>query len=128
MEEFRVLVCGGRDYGNRKFVYETLDCLLLCIPNLVIVQGDASGADRLAKDWAISRGVKHMDYPADWKNLGNAAGPIRNSHMLKDSKPKMTVAFTGGKGTDDMIDKSLSARLPVVRPCLKYTVRMKGFK
>ena len=36
----------------------------------------------MAHRWAESRGVNIKKYPADWKNKGPAAGPIRNLHMV----------------------------------------------
>ena len=63
---------------------------------------DASGADQLAGQWAKSRGISVKAYPADWKNLGRIAGPIRNKKML-DEKPDLLVAFPGGKGTANMV-------------------------
>jgi UDP-N-acetylmuramoylalanine-D-glutamate ligase len=42
---------------------------------------------------------------------GNAAGPIR---MLKEGKPNYVVAFPGGPGTRDMVNKAKAAGVPVV--------------
>lgn len=45
----KILVCGGRDYTNRKKVYHVLDTLKNVFGEVIIIQGDARGADRLAK-------------------------------------------------------------------------------
>lgn len=50
----RVLVCGGRNYNDRKRVFSTLDRIGITH----LIQGGARGADALAKDWAKLRGIK----------------------------------------------------------------------
>jgi hypothetical protein len=109
----RVLVTGGRDFGDRKLLFETLDRLHATHVFSVLIHGDASGADRLAGEWAVARGVQVEAHPADWKKHGRAAGPIRNTQML-DEKPDLLVAFPGGRGTADMVRKAKAAGLEVV--------------
>lgn len=45
----------------------------------------------------------------------NAAGPIRNQHMLDIGKPDVVLAFPGGRGTEDMIRRAEKAGVPVKR-------------
>lgn len=109
----KVLVCGGRDYGDRQAVYDALDRLedvdaMIC--------GGARGADRLAQDWAGMRGIVCRAYPADWEAHGRAAGPIRNQQMLDVEKPDLVVAFPGGRGTADMVERAIAAGVPVFHP------------
>jgi hypothetical protein len=84
-----------------------------------LIQGDARGADRLAKGWAESRGIPHEDYPADWRGHGRAAGPIRNRQMLDEARPEVVVAFPDhwpfnrNTGTGHMVTITESAGLPV---------------
>lgn len=106
----RVLVCGGRDYGEWKTVHARLSELK---PS-VIINGGAPGADRLASRWADINGVPLVEYPALWKQ-GRKAGPMRNAFMLADSRAEMVLAFPGGNGTQDMIQKAEAAGLPVRR-------------
>jgi len=54
MTGYTLLVCGGRDFFDYELVERTLDALER--PSLVI-QGNARGADRLAKRWAKERGI-----------------------------------------------------------------------
>ena len=115
----RVLVCGGRDYNNKQLVFDTLEYLLnpteawMPDPNHVIIHGGATGADALADDWAIINWVQIEEYKADWRQYGHRAGPIRNSQMLKLGKPDIVLAFPGGAGTQDMIDKARKAGVEV---------------
>ena len=48
----KVIVCGGRNYSDRKRVFTTLDALHAETPITVLMHGDARGADALADDWA----------------------------------------------------------------------------
>ncbi len=116
----KILVTGGRRYGQTSYKYddelvwerddavvayfnETLDAIHARKPITCVVHGDASGADTLAKEWAMSRCVEHKPYPADWK-LGPYAGPLRNGQMLDQNKDiKCVLAFPGGKGTKNCI-------------------------
>jgi hypothetical protein len=106
----KILVCGGRDYFDAERIDRVLDTLG---PSLVI-HGDARGADALAANWAVKRGVPHKPYPADWHYHGKSAGPIRNRLMLKEGKPQLVVAFPGGAGTADMVGAAMQAGVPVV--------------
>jgi UDP-N-acetylmuramoylalanine-D-glutamate ligase len=69
----------------------------------------------MASTWASLNGRGHVAFPADWKTHGKAAGPKRNRQMLDDAKPDLVVAFPGGRGTDDMVNKAKSRGVPVVR-------------
>ena len=109
----RTIVCGGRDYANREHVYAVLDRWKQeCdYGALVIIQGGATGADALARDWCASRKVEYANVPADWKAHGKAAGPMRNAKMISDYDPKCVIAFPGGRGTADMVMKAQDAKL-----------------
>lgn len=112
----RLLVCGGREYEDRKAVFRALDEVQMAVGVAVLIHGAARGADTLAGEWAKSRGISVLAFPADWNKHKQAAGPIRNSQMLKEARPTGVVAFPGGVGTEDMVDKALRAGLEVWRP------------
>lgn len=122
----RVLVCGGRDYSD----YLRLDDVLkgICfdrgwysfegdifIPKVTVISGGAKGADHLAILWAMSNNCDYQIFPAKWKLHGKAAGPIRNSEMIRDGKPDLVVAFPGGVGTQDMIRQAKKNNIEVVK-------------
>lgn len=114
----RVLVCGGRDFlGDEAWnlVMETLSAIHAETPITAVIQGGASGADRLGRYWAEMRGIKSVTVPALWAEHGRAAGPIRNQRMLDDFKPALVVAFPGGRGTADMVRRAEAAGVPVQR-------------
>lgn len=112
----RVLVCGGRDYDDEHKVFWELDNLVDESPtkSLTVIEGGARGADALAARWTDRNYLisGHEQYPADWKKHGKAAGPIRNQEML-DAQPDLVLAFPGGKGTADMVERAKKAGIPV---------------
>ena len=99
----RVLVCGGRDFEDVRFLLKVLDRVHAKHYIRMLIHGDAKGADRLGRDWARSRNVPIETYPADWRKDGKAAGPIRNQRMLAEGRPDAVVAFRGGNGTAHMV-------------------------
>ena len=114
---YRVLVCGGRDYADRKRVFDYLDRLwreAAPLDALEVIQGGATGADALAREWCCSREVPYVNVPANWKLLGKAAGPIRNQRMIDEYGPSLVLAFPGGRGTADMVSRAHRARITVV--------------
>lgn len=123
MEEFVVIVCGGRFYSDKPYLFEVLDKLYASLPEdtmLHIVEGGADGADSYARQWAY-RGrkrklrVKNTTVEAEWRQYGKAAGPIRNTQMLDKYPPRFVLAFPGHKGTRDMINQATDRGIKVVK-------------
>lgn len=112
----RILVCGGRDYKNISAVRHALQTLHGKRAITLIIEGGATGADRLAREWAVENGVKFQTFAANWTAHGKAAGPLRNALMLAEGKPDGVIAFPGGAGTADMVSKAEAARVKVWRP------------
>lgn len=118
----RVLVCGGRDYTDREFVFETLYALARALRLegqggiARIIEGGASGADTFAREWAREIGTGRTTYyvtPAMWREHCKRAGCLRNRRMLVEGKPDLVVAFPGGAGTTMMVKLARDARVPV---------------
>lgn len=108
-----LIICGGRGYKDRARIYSALDAIHAKRGIGKIIEGDCSGVDKIAGEWAKDRGVSLVKCPADWKANGKSAGPIRNSFMLT-LKPDGVVAFPGGDGTADMVRKAKAAGLTVM--------------
>jgi hypothetical protein len=111
----RVLVCGGRDFSDTAFAYDTLDRLDRELGIDVVIEGHAPGADRIAGYWARRAGKENRKYVAIWDVHGRAAGPMRNQQMIDDGKPDVVIAFPGGSGTADMIRRAEAAGVKVIR-------------
>jgi hypothetical protein len=99
----RLIVCGGRDFEDYPKLYEKLNWISRRRKITCIIQGEARGVDRLAKQWAEYVGVECLSFPANWDLYGNSAGPIRNKQMIDEGKPDAVVAFKGGRGTANMV-------------------------
>jgi hypothetical protein len=108
------LICGGRDFTDDEMFRSAMSDLIHMkgVPSKV-VQGGASGADTMARKWAIHMAVSCVEMAADWEKHGKAAGPIRNQDMLDRHKPQFVVAFPGGKGTADMVARARKAGIDV---------------
>lgn len=111
----RVIVCGGRDYFDRRRLYAVLDMAHEANPFEALIHGNAKGADQLADDWAAYRHVKTLTFTPLWEENGRKAGPIRNQKMLDEGKPHLVIAFPGGRGTADMIRRAEAAGVPVCK-------------
>lgn len=125
-DQMRVLVCGGRDFEDDVLLFKTLDALE---PTLIIEGGQrkwrngvlVGGADYWAYRWATLCGVSCMTVEAHWHDLETppvvrrigaggkpynaAAGGIRNAKMLEEL-PELVLAFPGGPGTADMVQRA----------------------
>lgn len=105
----RVLICGGRDYTDWTTIYRVLNRVL---PTSVVA-GGAAGADTIAVCWAKDHGTRYYEIPANWAMYGKSAGHRRNAEMLT-LQPDLVIAFPGGKGTANMIQQALKAKVPVM--------------
>lgn len=119
-----ILATGGRAYADKDHVWSVLDEES---PDLVIhggaltptVTGTYCGADYFASTWCDDHDVPQLIAPYKRK-LGKQGGPIRNTWMIKtlwvfrhDENDCSVIAFPGGRGTADTIDKAIRAGFTV---------------
>lgn len=113
----RILICGDRNWDDPKPIAWLIRGLKFGPTDLVVIEGEARGADSLAGRSAERQGVTVEKYPALWDEHGRAAGPIRNQQMLTEGKPDIVFAFhddlEASKGTADMVMRALKSGLPV---------------
>lgn len=110
----RLLVCGGRDYTAVGDAHRMLDALHGLRPIGMLIHGAARGADSIAANWAKTRGIATVAYPADWDRFGKRAGPVRNRQMLHEARPDAVLAFPGGRGTADMVKQARAQKVPII--------------
>jgi len=135
MKPKRVLVCGGRDFGLVKAEYHFITCTLDSVfhekgweftpdefgntlPNVLIISGEAKGADSVATEYAMTRWTGYQGFPAQWDKYGRGAGHIRNQQMIDEGKPDLVIAFPGGRGTADMVTRAKGRGIEVIE--VKY--------
>jgi len=115
----RVLICGSRGWKDPTPISALIAGYDVLAEGkgekLIIIHGDAPGADRLAKRLGKQWGARVIDEPAQWEKYGKRAGFIRNQKMIDDYQPDAIWAFRSyGKsnGTDDMITRGEAAGIP----------------
>lgn len=126
----KVIVCGGRTFGNAVFLFRTMDGLHAELRFTEFMQGGAPGTDALAKRWAKTHPeIVRWECKADWNNLSYPdaviktrpdgsqydamAGHRRNGRML-EWRPDRLVSFRGGPGTADMVSQARAANVKVI--------------
>jgi len=109
----RLLVCGDRDWQD----YDLLWREIAVLNPAIVIEGEARGADLMARTAAYSLSIEVIAFSAQWDKYGRAAGHIRNHQMLTEGKPDMVLAFhdsiTSSKGTANMIRIAKLAGVPV---------------
>ncbi len=112
----RIIVTGSRNWTNRDLIRRALRVEMLFDKpeNVTVVHGDARGADRIAGEVAKELGMNVEEYPADWKQYGKKAGPIRNQKMV-DLGADVCLAFpmSDSRGTWDCMTRAERAGIPV---------------
>lgn len=138
----KVLVCGGRNFGHysaqqydqrgrpcavdeaakearmaeRRFVHDVLlNHHNKHGPFTQIIEGGANGTDTCAFWFAEMHKIPCRTFKADWNQYGASAGPRRNQQMLDEETPDIVIAFPGGKGTADMINRAEKAGIFVMK-------------
>jgi hypothetical protein len=95
----KVIIAGGRDFWDCAVCDNAIERSGFKITE--IVSGGAQGADALGVQWARLHGIPMRHFPAQWKEHGRAAGPIRNRKMAEYADA--LIALPGGRGTANMV-------------------------
>lgn len=110
----KVLVCGSRSWFDWEAVRARVDELP---PGTLVIEGEAHGADTMARLAAKDRGLFVAKVPCEpqhWRKYGDSAGHKRNTAMLTLG-PDLVIAFQrdGSSGTQGTIDKARKLGIPV---------------
>lgn len=108
----KIIICGGRDFRDYELLSKYMDGFHKQNKITLVIHGGSKGADKLAGEWAWSRGISYKIYHAEWDKYGKSAGPIRNKQMLME-KPDCVIAFPGGAGTKNMCELAEDAKIMV---------------
>ena len=104
-----ILIAGSRNFTNEKRLAEILGKEVGA--DDIIVEGGARGVDSMAREWAESHGRKFVEFTADWKKYGRAAGPKRNDAMtayIAEHGGLAVFIWDGkSKGTKQCIDSAM---------------------
>ena len=110
----KVLITGSRHWSDR----EAVEMAIARANPDTIIEGGATGADAIAKEYTQRKSIKVIEVRAEWDRYGKQAGPIRNSAMIA-MKPDLVLAFSKDlskdKGTADTVKKALAENIKVYR-------------
>lgn len=112
-----VMVTGSRNWSDAGEIRVEL----MRLPQgTTVIHGGARGADNLAGFIARDIGLSVITFPANWKEFGKRAGPIRNQDMI-ERHPDLVLAFPlrDSVGTWDCVRRAEKDRIQV-RICAKY--------
>jgi predicted Rossmann-fold nucleotide-binding protein len=111
----KVLVCGGRDWVDAELVESALNSLHAARgPFSCLITGAARGVDRIAGRWARQNGILEWDFLPEWHRAGTPDGALRNQRMIAEGAPDLVIAFPGGLGTADMVERAKAAEIEVI--------------
>lgn len=120
MEEFYLLISGGRNFFNYDYLMKKCDYLLQNHKDkkIIIVSGLASGTDSLGELYSLDKNYEFIGKKANWNKYKHFAGSIRNQEManlIKNKKFKACVCFWDGKskGTKNMISICKKQNIPL---------------
>lgn len=113
----RVIVCGSRKWPQERMRYarSKIAARIRELPTgTTVVHGAARGADSIAHKEAQMAGLLVEPHPANWLELGDAAGPTRNREMA-ELGADLCIAFWDGMstGTRGMIAEAERCGIPV---------------
>jgi len=115
MEDYYLIIAGGRDFNDYALLKEKVDDLLSeksGALTIIIISGVAMGADMLGEKYAAEMGYEVQEFPAYW-SLGNEAGAFRNQQMTDAADA--CICFWDGlsRGTENVIDLANTKGIPV---------------
>lgn len=114
----RLLICGSRNWDDYRAILTALREIQKHATIDVVIEGEARGADTLARVAAEHLDIRVVRAPAQWPIHGLAAGPIRNQFMLDEGRPTHALAFSSMwwmGGTGDMVKRLETADVPVAK-------------
>ena len=107
----KVVIAGSRDITDYNILLKAIKECPFQITE--VISGRARGVDTLGEQFAEDYGLKLHPFPADWKRLGNAAGPIRNAQMADFADAVLCVWDGKSSGTKDMMNQARKRGLPL---------------
>lgn len=116
MQEFKLIVAGGRDFTDYEKAKEEIIRLAegeLGPFAVSIVSGMARGADALAVRFAREMNIRLHEFPADWSSHGKAAGFMRNKEMAEAADGLLAFWDGHSRGTQHMIQTMEQMGKPV---------------
>ncbi len=105
----KVIIAGSRSFADYEKLRSVCDSIFpnqYSEPRISILSGTSSGSDSLGERYANERGYTLYRYPANWKQYGKAAGPIRNRQMVEDADAAIVFWDGQSRGTKNLIEQA----------------------
>lgn len=116
---YKVIIAGTRTFNDYKLLQDKVNFYLSKRQSstIQIVSGTSKGADKLGERYAKEHNIPVKRFPADWDNLGKAAGYYRNKQMAEYADACIVFWNGTSRGTKLMIDlaKQYNLVLRIVR-------------
>lgn len=106
-QELHLLVCGSRTITDKNWIFSQIEKYYhenFENFDIILIEGAARGVDLISKSYAIEKGWKVEEYPAEWDKYGKSAGYIRNDVMVKKADAVLILWDGTSKGTKHDID------------------------
>jgi len=103
----RIIIAGSRTFNDYDLLKTKIDKFTRKLKTVVVLSGEANGADRLGEKWAKERGWQIERFPAEWEKHGRKAGIVRNLEMLESiGKKGCLIVFWDGvsRGTAHIVE------------------------
>lgn len=116
MDEFKLVIAGGRDFLDYNRLAEVVQNGLtgpLKAYRVSVVSGMARGADALGHRYGHAIGLHVYEFPADWDTYGKRAGFLRNAQMAAFADGLLAFWDGQSRGTAHMIEQMRSLGKPV---------------
>lgn len=115
MEEFNIIIAGGRDFNDYGLLKEKVDKIIsdkIKTHKISIISGQADGADKLGERYASENKLRIMKFNTDWGVYGKEAWKNTNVNMANYADA--LIAFWDGKssGTKHMIEVARGKNIP----------------
>ena len=108
-----VAVTGSTKWSDHHAIYSRLDAVKAKYPDVVIVHGDAKGAQKIGARWAESRDRPHVPFEPDRPKHGTAA-PKHRDDLIFQTNPIAVLSFTiPGERTPWLHEKAEKNMIPV---------------
>ena len=112
----KIAFSGGTDYNEHQVIWDALDRARAKFPDMVLLHGGSkTGAERIAANWATSRGVTEVPFQPNFKKYSRTVAPFKRNDQLIETMPNGLILFPGGGIQGNIADKARKLGIPVWR-------------
>tara|TARA_Y100000310_G_C20685685_1_gene818793 strand:+ start:1221 stop:1580 length:360 start_codon:yes stop_codon:yes gene_type:complete len=102
----KIAIVGSRGFHDYNLLKEFILNKIKVEDVELMVSGGAKGADTLGEQFAEEFDIEKLIFLPNWQRYGKAAGPLRNTDIVKNSDIVFAFWEPGCRGTTDDINKA----------------------